>query len=360
MNTDTTQRKEAYYSLHDLLWYTVSQWKTILLCTLVFAVLFAVIWCGHLLKIRKEQQEEKDKRQTEAVVSKEEGDPAILLQPEDVTIPAGEEAVFTIATSGKVKSYRWQYSMDGISWINLNLSSHPSAATDSYHLITKPTENKYIFRCQITFAEGTVLVSDEALLTLTTLGASMPELSSRDIVRGTANYFVFGAIFGFLLSAVAVVGLLLKREYLVNRYIIKTLYGLPCFGIYEAVRKDRLTQFALNRLTYWNNLKKQDVNSMIAVKLAIKAVSNKDIFLVGTVPESILNKLAVDLDPHLSKNIFPVGNLNTNPAAVQGIIKAENVVCVEDITKSSRRFIDEEMDVIKSSQSDCIGFILVM
>ncbi len=104
----------------------------------------------------------------------------ITAQPEDAAAARNSTAVFTVAVSGSVKSYLWQYkSAVGTKWYNLN------SATQGYNkdtLKVKATSGRsgYLYRCVITMTDGTKLTSDAAALAVVNYPAIKQELQVGD------------------------------------------------------------------------------------------------------------------------------------------------------------------------------------
>ena len=59
---------------------------------------------------------------------------AIISQPQDTTVKAGEDALFVIGVNRQDVTYQWEYSRDnGINWRNFS-SKHPTAKTAAFTL----------------------------------------------------------------------------------------------------------------------------------------------------------------------------------------------------------------------------------
>ena len=94
-------------------------------------------------------------------------DNKITAQPADASVSAGKSASFTVAVKGDVSSYVWQVSKDsGTTWKNVSAVNYPSALTASLSFKAKQTMNGFLYRCVVTFTDGTVLTSNTALLTV--------------------------------------------------------------------------------------------------------------------------------------------------------------------------------------------------
>lgn len=91
----------------------------------------------------------------------------ITSQPQNTTVGDGETAVFTV-TASQAQSYQWQVSKNnGATWKNVSVSSYPSAATKSLSFGAKSAMNGYLYRCRVTFTDGSSAVSETARLSIT-------------------------------------------------------------------------------------------------------------------------------------------------------------------------------------------------
>lgn len=115
--------------------------------------------------------------------------PSIAFHPEDAVVNSGESVTFSVTALGKVTSYRWQYrkihkwfdtSMDGF-----NTDALTVEATGSRH--------GYDYRCVITFADGTVLESQPAKLTVNTYIEITGAPNDQVVVLGYKGQFTVAA-----------------------------------------------------------------------------------------------------------------------------------------------------------------------
>ena len=91
---------------------------------------------------------------------------AISVQPEPVTVVAGQTATFSVTPTGGTEpyAYRWQYLRPNTtSWTNISSNGR----SQTYTLTTETRHNGNLYRCQVTDAAETVVYSESALLTVT-------------------------------------------------------------------------------------------------------------------------------------------------------------------------------------------------
>ena len=86
----------------------------------------------------------------------------ITAQPLSVTVKSGETAKFTVEAKGAVSTYRWQYKKLS-KWYDTALTG---CDTDTLTVQSTGDRNGYEYRCVITFADGTKLISQPAKLTV--------------------------------------------------------------------------------------------------------------------------------------------------------------------------------------------------
>lgn len=87
----------------------------------------------------------------------------ITAQPVPITVNAGEVATFDVEAVGKGLTYRWQHSTDGgISWLD---SGEEGNNTARLRFIAN-NHNGYLYRCEITDANGNKAYTEFAMLTV--------------------------------------------------------------------------------------------------------------------------------------------------------------------------------------------------
>ena len=105
----------------------------------------------------EEEELEDEEVETDASVS-------ITAQPEDVTVPAGATATFTVAATGNGLTYQWQYrTSERASWVNTVLNGNKTAELS---FVTEARFNKRQYRCIVKDANGNTLESTPAILTV--------------------------------------------------------------------------------------------------------------------------------------------------------------------------------------------------
>ncbi|MBR2759711.1 MAG: hypothetical protein IKD66_00940 [Solobacterium sp.] len=91
----------------------------------------------------------------------------ITSQPEDATVPAGENAQFHVTATGEGLSYQWQLSRDnGLNWANLSKTKFPTAVTADFEIKASKSVNGYLFRCVVSDQNGQSVTSENAKLSL--------------------------------------------------------------------------------------------------------------------------------------------------------------------------------------------------
>jgi len=94
----------------------------------------------------------------------EEAKPAIVSQPQDTNADSGETVRFCVAAEGDVVSYKWEY-RKLYKWFDTSMEGFD---TDTLTVEANGNRNGYDYHCVITFADGTVLYSEPAELTVNT------------------------------------------------------------------------------------------------------------------------------------------------------------------------------------------------
>ena len=89
------------------------------------------------------------------------GAPAITGQPESVIVTEGEDASFTVESTGTGLKYQWQVHRNGV-WMNCTDGQTPTLTLRSLPL----TADGQVYRCVITSSYGTTVTSDTVTLTV--------------------------------------------------------------------------------------------------------------------------------------------------------------------------------------------------
>ena len=87
-----------------------------------------------------------------------------MKQPQSCSVKAGDNAVFTVTTSGNVKSYQWYKSKDnGKNWTK---TYYTGSKTSSVTVPVEKYMNNYLFYCVITDADGNQYSTETAKITI--------------------------------------------------------------------------------------------------------------------------------------------------------------------------------------------------
>ncbi len=117
----------------------------------------------------------------------------VAAQPVDQTVTPGTTVSFSVtAEGGKAPyGYQWQYQKPGASgWSNVSAASGKTAV---YTLKTELRHNGYTYRCRITDADGTAVLSDTALLTVADPLTVTFQPEDRTVLSGQSAPFVTAA-----------------------------------------------------------------------------------------------------------------------------------------------------------------------
>ena len=116
-------------------------------------------------------------------------EPAILKQPESIAVDSGETVQFKVDVQGDVVSCKWEY-RKLYKWFNTAMTGYN---TDTLTVDATGARNGYGYRCIITFADGTVLVSEEAKLTVKTYMNITYHPNNQVVVLGYKGQFTVAA-----------------------------------------------------------------------------------------------------------------------------------------------------------------------
>jgi len=89
---------------------------------------------------------------------------AIISQPQDQRVAAGENASFAVVVNSQTVTYRWQYSQNGNAWYTC--TAFAGKNSDTMTVPATNTRNGFYYRCVIIAEDGQQIISDAAQLIL--------------------------------------------------------------------------------------------------------------------------------------------------------------------------------------------------
>ena len=113
----------------------------------------------------------------------------ILQQPENVTTDSGETVSFSVKAFGEIVSYQWQYRKI-YKWFDTTMEGFD---TDTLTLTATGQRNGYDYRCVVTYADGTVMISEPAELTVNTNITVTGNPNDQTAALGTKGQFTAAA-----------------------------------------------------------------------------------------------------------------------------------------------------------------------
>ena len=354
---------ETVVRLHDILWYVLKSWKSILIFILAIGVLLGAY--KGIITFRQKHAIDTllgNGFKGEEVPSTDEGEIAVIYQPSGLTVRDGETADFYFASSGNIVGYYWRISKDkGLNWETLKTADFPNAKTNHLSFVASLDQDQYMFRGGITYKDeaGETKYMPTEDVTLTVVDASVSRLSVGDVVKNTVKSMAIGLLIGLFIGVVYVVLAFVLNGYLTNEIALRTRYDVPCIGVSPSNKNKGMARKIMDRLTYRPHIGRDESLDLIAANLHMRLGGEEEVLLVGTIPMSAIKSLAKELRVRLACKIVVGGNVIASAKAVNALAEGRKVVCVERVLDSKQTFVDFEMDTIRSSSSECVGFILV-
>ena len=347
---------ETSISLRALFWSVLKRWKTILIVMAALAVLLGAYQGFKSFRQYKAQAQKSSTDSTEE--DSRDGENAIVVQPQNLTVAANTTATFSIKTSGKVQKYQWQYSKDGMSWNSLNTSTYPSAATQKLTFNALAAQNNYIYRCSVTFEGGQVISSEGAVLTVSG-SSSAKKLTKGDVLKNALKSAVLGAVLGMLLSVFCFAVQVVSAGIILNGADLESRYGRNSFGVYPSRKYTGFTRKIMDKMTYRPDVTQQESAKLIAASMNLALPDSGPVYLTGTVDDKRLEAVCKVLQPHVKADLKLLSCVNQSAASVGALQEKLPVVCVERVLASRRTYVDFQMNTIARSGSECAGFVLI-
>ena len=113
----------------------------------------------------------------------------VTAQPENVTAESGTTATFTVAAKGEPVSYKWQYKKLHV-WFDTTMEGYN---TNTLTVDAVGARNNYQYRCVITYADGTKVISDAATLIVETVITINDQPNDQLVALGYKGQFTVAA-----------------------------------------------------------------------------------------------------------------------------------------------------------------------
>ena len=349
---------EKSVSLRDVFWVIVRNWKRLLLAALIGALLLGGY--GGIKMLAKRKAVVKPDETTATPVSKTEGEPAITSQPTDLSVAEGTAAGFSVATTGEVYSYKWQFSKDsGVTWSNVNSTTYPSALKEKLTFQTKKEQSGYFYRCVVTFADQQqTLTSDSAVLTVLAASA-VQKISMKDVFVSALKKALIGFLLGLVVMAFAEMMIFVINGYFVNLPALEERYGVQGFGVYPSRKYTGLTRKIMDKMTYRPDVTQQESAKLIAANMNLVLPAGETVYLTGTIDDKRLESICKVLRPFVKADLIVLSCVNQSAESVGALRAKLPVVCVERVLVSKRTYVDFQMNTVARSGAECAGFILI-
>ena len=114
----------------------------------------------------------------------------ITEQPQAVNADSGENAIFTVTAKGEPVSYKWEYRRIW-KWFDTEMTGYN---TNTLTVPATGLRNGYDYRCVITYADGTQVISEPAELTVNTTITIISNPNDQLAVLGTKAQFSVEAV----------------------------------------------------------------------------------------------------------------------------------------------------------------------
>jgi len=106
-------------------------------------------------------------------------------QPQDVNADSGYTAQFTVYTTPDAVSFKWQYRKI-YKWFDTTMDGYN---TSTLNVAANGGRHGYDYRCVVTFADGTVIISEPAKLTVNTYITNIQNPNDQTVVLGYKGQF---------------------------------------------------------------------------------------------------------------------------------------------------------------------------
>lgn len=355
---ETRFQRDSSISLRDVFWYVLLNWKKILMAVLALALLLG-LYKGFVTYGQYKTQSQSFTGGAAVTASHTyEGGPSITAQPKDLSVFAGQQAVFSVSTAGLVRQFHWQFSRDGMSWYSLNTDTYPSASTDTLAFTALSTQNSYLFRCVVTFEDETSIASYGAILDVTA-SISSKRLTRGDALKDGLKFALVGAVLGLAGSFLLCLLVFGGKGFFTNGLALQKRYGVQGLGVFPSPAHKGINRKILNRMTYSGSSSRKETIDLLASNINLQTKNSDVIALTGTVSEKRLQVLQKTLQPLVKAQLVPIGNINKQAEALNKLTRGRLVICAERILDSQLVYVDREMDTLTQTGASCLGFILM-
>ena len=187
--------------------------------------------------------------------------------------------------------------------------------------------------------------------------------SKGTIIKQGMKFGILGLIVGLVAAAFFIAVSIFGQRRVVSASGVQKYFDIPVLAV---VRSEKNKMNALDRRIAsrlgFKGLDDPDAAADYAVStVRLKAENNGTLMITGTAAEDELDMVTRILSEKIiDKEIRKVGNVSCSASAVNGLVKQVPAVCVEKWPSSAYSDIEKELEILRASDNDCIGFILVV
>ena len=184
--------------------------------------------------------------------------------------------------------------------------------------------------------------------------------SAKTVIRKGIKFGVVGAVLGLACAIFFHLLRLIFRDRLDSTEELLRRYQTPVLGVLTEKKKRLKIDRALSAKLGIEAKDAGEEESYIAANIRFYKREKNRILLVGNCGGEKLHMLREKLSPLLEgTEILVGGNVNESPAAVDALRQETTIVSVEEWLKTSHKEIRHELQAIRSSGNQHLGFIVL-
>lgn len=184
----------------------------------------------------------------------------------------------------------------------------------------------------------------------------------KTVIKAGVKNALIGAVAGLLLTGLYLLFKLVLQDRLNSTEELPLRYQLPLLGtLPQAGAKTRKIDVRFARALGMNTGKSsKEAAEYLAASIRLHLDHAGRVLLVGSCGEDKLNALKEQIAPLLEETQVEVsGNVNENAAAVKALQGDAAVICVEEWRRTAHKSIRHELQTVKESGKQNLGFIVV-
>lgn len=187
--------------------------------------------------------------------------------------------------------------------------------------------------------------------------------SRMTIIKQCIKYGIVGLILGLIVTAFILAVSVFSRRRIISIDSLQKNSGFSVLGVISSSEKkmNRFDRLVASKLGFGGLNDPASIDAYAVSTVRLKTEPGSTLQITGTADESKLKAAAELLTEKISdRTIRLVGDISRSADAVNGLVKGIPTVCVEQWPSSRYDEIGRELELLRVSENECIGILVVI